>query len=272
MDIKTIVDEAGSSLDLGKVHYLFIFADAAAEGMHGRRASSHENVAVSQFYVRTKHELRRRYGYARAVTAIHATQVYHLVDKTFREAADIDVIKALPKSGADRKTIARLMAPEYVPAVFSLLRRLGRQHLLARTLAELLEAVYTAVVAMDGIPYVVRAFHDRSRIAEETTEKKRWLRKVQHMALGPEEESGPQTQTRKRESEDNRALGNTALQPKRLRDKPYIYAYQLRTGKRTPSQELLLKALETMSAKDLLEPARLLAEYHGPRGLAGPVV
>jgi len=34
VDIKTIVDEAGSSLDLGKVRYLFIFADdeAAAEG------------------------------------------------------------------------------------------------------------------------------------------------------------------------------------------------------------------------------------------------
>ena len=44
------------------------------------------------------------------------------------------------------------------------------------------------------------------------------------------------------------------------------YAYQLRTGKRTPSQELLLKALETMTAKDLLELARLLAEYHGGPG------
>ena len=150
-------------------------------------------MAVSKFYIRIRHELRRRYGYTRAVTAIHATQVYHLLDKTFREAADIDVIKALPKNEADRRAVARLIAPEYVPAVFSLLRRLGRQRLLARTLAEFLEAVYTAVVVMDGTPYVVRAFHDGSRIAEEVEEKKRWLRKVQHMALGPEEEQGANT-------------------------------------------------------------------------------
>ena len=150
-------------------------------------------MAVSKFYIRIRHELRRRYGYTRAVTAIHATQVYHLLDKTFREAADIDVIKALQKNEADRRAVARLIVPEYVPAVFSLLRRLGRQRLLARTLAEFLEAVYTAVVVMDGTPYVVRAFHDGSRIAEEVEEKKRWLRKVQHMALGPGEEQSANT-------------------------------------------------------------------------------
>ena len=156
VDIQTIVRELSSSLDLGKIYYIFIFSDdaAAALGQHGRRASSRENVNVSQFYIRIRHILRQRYGYTRAVTAIHATQVYHLIDKTFREAADIDVIKALPKSEVDRKVISRLMVPEYVPAVFSLLRRLGRQRLLARSLSEFLEAIYTAVVILDGVPYV----------------------------------------------------------------------------------------------------------------------
>ncbi len=183
VDIQTIVRELGSSLDLGKIYYLFIFSDdaAASEGQHGRRASSKENVQVSQFYIR--YEIRRRYGYARAITAVHVTQVYHLIDKTFREASDIDVVKALPKSEADRKAIARLMAPEYVPAVFSLLRRLGRQRLLAKSLREFLEAIYTAVVILDGVPYVVKAYQDPERIAEETTEKKQWLRRVQYLRL-----------------------------------------------------------------------------------------
>ena len=30
---------------------------------------------------------------------------------------------------------------------------------------------------MDRVPYVVRAFHDRSRIAEEVKEEKRWARR-----------------------------------------------------------------------------------------------
>ena len=199
VDIQTIVREAGSSLDLSKVYYLFIFADdeAAAVGVHGRRATSRENVEVSKFYIRIRHELRRQYGYTRAVTAIHATQVYHLIDKTFREASDIDVIKALPKSESSRRAIARLMAPDYVPAVFSLLRRLGRQRVLARTLRGFLEAIYTAVVIIDGIPYVVRAYRNPERVAVETGEKKRWLTKVQHLRLRADDgdEQGANTST-----------------------------------------------------------------------------
>ncbi len=191
VDVRTVIREIASSLDLNRVYYLFIFADdaAAAAGQHGRRASSKENVEVSQFYIRIRHEVRKRYGYTRAITAIHTTQVYHLLDKTFREASDIDVVKALPKSEADRKAIARLMAPEYVPAVFSLLRRLGRQRLLARNLREFLEAIYTAVVILDGVPYVVRAYSNPDRIAEETTEKKRWLHRVQHLVLEPSQDT-----------------------------------------------------------------------------------
>lgn len=194
VDIQSIVKELGSSLDLGRVYYLFIFSDdaAAAAGQHGRRAVSRENIEVSQFYIRIRHEIRRQYGYTRAITAIHATQVYHLIDKTFREASDIDVLKAMPKSESDRREIAKLMHPEYVPAVWALLRRLGRKRLLAKTLGEFLEAIYTAVVIVDGVPFVVRAYSDPRRIAAEVEERKAWLERVQHLRLEPsgdEEES-----------------------------------------------------------------------------------
>ncbi len=41
------------------------------------------------------------------------------------------------------------------------------------------------------------------------------------------------------------------------------YAHQLRRGERQPSQELLNRALETMTAKDLLQLVRILGDYHG---------
>ncbi len=198
VDINRIVEEIAGAVDLASLTYLFIFSDdaAAAPGQHGRRAASRENVNVSQFYIRIRHILRQRYGYQRALTAIHATQVYHLIDKTFREASDIDVLKALPKSQVDRRQIAGLIHPDYVAATFGFLRALGRKRLLAMTLGEFLEAIYTAVVVMDGVPFIVRAFRDKGRIQEEVEERKAWLYRVQSLRLTPEGETRePETGT-----------------------------------------------------------------------------
>ncbi len=185
-DINRIIEEMAASLDLTRLLYLFIFSDdaVASEGQHGRRAASAANVEVSKFYVRVRHILRERYGYSRALTAIHATQVYHLIDKTFREAADIDVLKALPKSSVDRKQIAGLLLPDYVGPTFSLLRSLGRKRLMARTLQEFLEAIYTAVVVVDGIPFVVRAYGDPYNIEAEVEERRAWLKRIQELEIG----------------------------------------------------------------------------------------
>lgn len=188
VDIEKIVEEIADNIDLKPLTYLFIFSDdaAAAPGQHGRRASSKENVNVSQFYIRIRHILRKQYGYTRAVTAIHATQVYHLIDKTFREASDIDVLKALPKSQIDRRQIAALLHPDYIGATFGFLRNLGRKRLLARSLQEFLEAIYTAVVVVDGVPFIVKAFHDNNNIQREVEERKSWLTKVQYLKLSQE--------------------------------------------------------------------------------------
>ncbi len=190
-DINRIVEEIGASLDLARLTYLFVFSDdaVASEGQHGRRAASKANVEVSKFYVRIRHILRERYGYSRALTAIHATQVYHLIDKTFREASDIDVLKALPKSQVDRRQIAGLLHPDYVSSTFGLLRSLGRKRLLAKTLQEFLEAIYTAVVVVDGVPFVVRAYKDPKRIQGEVEERKAWLSRVQNLKLSQEDET-----------------------------------------------------------------------------------
>ena len=184
-DINRIVEEIGASLDLDRLTYLFIFSDdaVASEGQHGRRAASKANVEVSKFYVRIRHILRERYGYSRALTAIHATQVYHLIDKTFREASDIDVLKALPKSQVDKRQIASLLHQDYVGATFGFLRSLGRKRLLARTLQEFLEAIYTAVVVVDGVPFIVRAYKDPKRIQDEVRERKEWLYRVQTLIV-----------------------------------------------------------------------------------------
>jgi len=187
-DINKIVETMAGHLDLTRITYLFIFSDdaVASEGQHGRRASSKANVEVSKFYVRIRHILRARHGYTRSLTAIHATQVYHLLDKTFREAADIDVLKALPKSQVDRRQIASLIHPDYVGATFAVLRALGKKRLLAKTLQEFLEAVYTAVVLVDGTPFIVRAYEDRNRIQEEVEERKTWLARVPHVKIAPQ--------------------------------------------------------------------------------------
>ena len=187
-DINKILEEIGENIELDGLTYLFVFSDdaVASEGQHGRRAASKANVEVSKFYVRIRHILRQRYGYERALTAIHATQVYHLIDKTFREASDIDVLKALPKSQADRRQIVGLLHPDYVGPTFSLLRSLGRKRLLAKTLQEFLEAIYTAVVVVDGIPFVVRAYSNPERIQQEVEERKAWLSRVQHIHMAKE--------------------------------------------------------------------------------------
>lgn len=195
--IDTLVEALSREIDLGRVLYLFIFGDdaAAASGQHGRRAASRENVAASQYYIMIRHILRRRHGYERHITAIHATQVYRLLDKTFREASEVDVLKALPKSEEDRKQVLGLIMKRFREPLVQLLASLDRQRVMARTLDDFLRTIYTAVVIHGGVPYVVETFDQGRPVQEGVERRKAWLERVQHIEVQPDAFQEPHNQT-----------------------------------------------------------------------------
>lgn len=53
-----------------------------------------------------------------------------------------------------------------------------------------MKPVYTAVVIVDGVPFIARAYKDKNRIQEEVQARKAWLGKVQYLYVEPGAERG----------------------------------------------------------------------------------
>ena len=137
------VREVCSSLDLRRIKYLYWFSDdaPAAEGMHGRRAMSRENVEESTFYTVIRHRLEKL-GFDGFVFAAHATQVYHLVDVTFRRLSKIKAFKDYPDEPADLKVVGPMLGKAYLRKLAEITYKIWAP----RSKAELVEGLSSAVV------------------------------------------------------------------------------------------------------------------------------
>ena len=117
--------EASKDLDLSRCQYLYIFNDdaPASSGGHGRRAMSRENVSESQAYTRIRHRLKP-VGFTGFLLTIHASQVYHLVDITFRRMAVLKFFKSYPDEPQDFKLLGPLAGSAGLAALHDLSMRL----------------------------------------------------------------------------------------------------------------------------------------------------
>ncbi|BBC20953.1 putative ATP-binding protein [Aeropyrum globular virus 1] len=117
--------EAATSLDLDRCMYLYIFNDdaPATKGGHGRRAMSRENVSESQAYIMIRHRLKAL-GFNGFLLAVHASQVYHLVDITFRRMAVLKFFKSYPDEPADFRLLGPLVGGAGLMALHDLSMKL----------------------------------------------------------------------------------------------------------------------------------------------------
>ncbi len=117
--------EAARDLDLSRCLYLYVFNDdaPAARGGHGRRSMSKENVSESQAYIMIRHRLKAM-GFQGFLLTIHASQVYHLVDITFRRMAVLKFFKSYPDEPGDFRLLGPLAGSAGLAALHDLSMRL----------------------------------------------------------------------------------------------------------------------------------------------------
>lgn len=176
--LSEIVGEAIAGLELPKCVYLYIFNDdaAAAPGGHGRRAMAGENVEESQYYIMIRHRLEKHGGFKRYLHVLHATQVYSLIDVTFRRTAALKVFKDYPDEPADHKIMSRMLGAAGMQALLELSVKLY-----TGTPEDILEAANTGVALFKRYRRIVKAKHG----ARDTLEK------IQYIRVQPEDHDMP---------------------------------------------------------------------------------
>jgi len=142
-----------SNIDFKRIRYLFWFNDDAprASGQHGRRSMSRENVEESQFYIMIRHELERK-GFNGFLFIAHATQVYHLLDITFRRTAKVKAFKDYPDEPSDLRIIGPMLRKAYLRK----LREITRKIFAPKSYEEMVEGLSSAVVKFIALRKVVK--------------------------------------------------------------------------------------------------------------------
>ena len=84
---------------------------------------SRENVSESQAYIMIRHKLKSM-GFTGFLFAVHASQVYHLVDITFRRMAVLKFFKSYPDEPADFRLLGPLVGSAGLAALHDLSMKL----------------------------------------------------------------------------------------------------------------------------------------------------
>ena len=154
LSMNKTIKEVTSSLDLPRIKYLYWFSDdaPAAEGMHSRRSMSKENVSESKFYTVIRHRLEKR-GFNGFIFVAHATQVYNLIDVTFRRLSKVKVFKDYPDEPSDLKIIGPMLGKAYLRKLAEITYKIWSP----RSEEELIDGLSSAVVKFIRKKKVVKA-------------------------------------------------------------------------------------------------------------------
>ena len=147
IEILQNIRDLDSKYDLRKIKYFYLFNDdaPAAEGQLGRRAYSEANIKTSKKYIMIRHILRKM-EFSGALIVFHATQVYHLLDVTFRRTAKLHLFKDYPNEPADAKLIGPLLGKGYFRQLFKITLKVT----MPRNKRELIEGLSSAVAVFAG--------------------------------------------------------------------------------------------------------------------------
>ncbi len=146
--VLNIVNELASEIDLERIKYFYLFNDdaPAAEGQISRSHQSIKNISTSKQYIMIRHILHRNYGFRGALIIFHATQVYHLLDITFRRTARLHLFKDYPTEPMDRKIIGLTLGRGYMKELL----KITLKTTLPRSESDLIRGLSSAVALLSG--------------------------------------------------------------------------------------------------------------------------
>lgn len=190
--VSEVISYMSKQLDLKKLTHIFFFNDdaIATETAFSRFSWKEEAASEAMYYVMIRHRLRKL-GFTGYLFVMHATQVFSLLDKTFRQTAALKFFKDYP----DEPNDMRLMGIMLGKAGMMALNQLSLKLWSPLSFRHYLEAVYSAVAKLKRMRRIVRAY--KTDPEKDPQEYRRWLNKTNNIiieAQGPGEAGDPETQ------------------------------------------------------------------------------
>jgi hypothetical protein len=146
--VLNVIDDLANEFDFNRIRYFYLFNDdaPAAEGQISRTHQRQLNIKTSKQYIMIRHILSREYNFYGALIVFHATQVYHLLDITFRRTARLHLFKDYPTEPMDRKIIGMTLGRGYMRQLL----KITLQSTIPRNQNELIEGLSSAVALLSG--------------------------------------------------------------------------------------------------------------------------
>lgn len=154
--VLNILADLGKDIDLSRIRHFYFFNDdaPAAEGQFSRAHQRHSNVKTSRQYIMIRHRLSKDHNFTGSLVVFHATQVYHLLDITFRRTARLHLFKDYPTEPMDRKIIGMMLGRAYMHQLLKITLKIT----VPRSKDELIKGLSSAVAILSGrIKFVVMA-------------------------------------------------------------------------------------------------------------------
>jgi len=185
VSLQTVLEKL-SELDLSRYTYLFIFMDdvIAAEGMHGRRAMSRENVEQTKALVMVRHRLENL-GYTGYTHIVWTAQVYTLVDVSVRRTSTLKIFKDYPEEPGDFWVLSRMLGAAALAALNKISDMVASDDPL-----KILMGLYSGVAVMKRYRWMIQAFDGAGSVEEiegQVERKKRVLHGVRRLVVGPDD-------------------------------------------------------------------------------------
>ena len=186
--VSEIVSYMAKNLELKKLSHIFFFNDdaIAVETAFARLSWKEESANEARYYVMIRHRLEKL-GFTGYLFILHATQVFSLLDKTFRQTAALKFFKDYPDEPNDMRLMGIMLGKAGMMALNELSLKLWSP----MSFRHYLEAVYSAVAKIKRLRRIVRAYETDPE--KDPARYRRWLSKINNITIEARgvDETGP---------------------------------------------------------------------------------